>query len=435
MNKTNANCIKEQAPKFITNYQPFELLHKVVPVLMGIFVFFNPFPHTTSIKEVCFYFSVVIVLILLLIKKEVFSFKTPLLLPVGLFAFWAFIGIFFALNKENSIHDFYSHLLRYILLFYILIHFFRSKKDLVNLSWIIIISSSIFSAGAIFYFYYILGHPLSTRFAAVGLEAGLLTQTPVNIIGIITLFATILSLQNLFTETHLQRRLLLVFCLLPLCVAIFLTQTRSTLLALFFSAILLFFNNKKIVIVFLSVMLIITFIGPIKKRMSHVNIYTSLRMGISSITYEITKDYPITGIGFGMQTYGESVDLKAYNDRVPDIRRNYIHTDPHNIVLDIAVRVGFVGLVFFFYIIFIFFRMCWRCITHGKDDFIKNWGRCIASCFIAFFVIGLFQPVFSHMPEVILCIIFSMITVLWRLNNDEFVKSRIHQGSELGIKG
>lgn len=435
MEKINSNHAITQAAKFFAGFQFVDFLYKVVPVLMGIFVFFNPFPHTTSIKEVCFYLSVVIVLILLLIKKEVFSFKTPLLLPVGLFAFWAFIGIFFALNKENSIHDFYSHLLRYILLFYILIHFFKSKKALVNLSWIIIISSSIFSAGAIFYFYYILGHSLSTRFAAVGLEAGLLTQTPVNIIGIITVFAIILSLQNLLTETHFQQRLLLIFCLFLLCAAMFLTQTRSTLLALFLSAILLSFNNKKTIIVFLSVILIITFITPIKNRMSHVNIYTALRMDIHGISFEIIKDYPIAGIGFGMQTYGESIDLKAYDDSVPDIRRNYIHTDPHNIVLDIAVRVGFVGLVFFFYIIFIFFRMCWRCITHGKDDFIKNWGRCIASCFIAFFVIGLFQPVFSHMPEVILCIIFSMITVLWRLNNDEFVKSRIHQGSELGIKG
>ena len=108
MYKILKRSLKPQLAKLKTDFQLFEILNKSIPVLMGIFIFFNPFPHTTSIKEICFYLFVVIVLVLLSFKKTTLSLKSPLLLPLGLFVFWAFLGLFFAVNKENSIHDFFS---------------------------------------------------------------------------------------------------------------------------------------------------------------------------------------------------------------------------------------------------------------------------------------------------------------------------------------
>jgi len=91
---------------------------------MGIFLFFTPFSHTTAIKEICFYLSIFVVLIIICSKKIDFSFKSPLSLPFALFTVWAFIGLFFALYKKNSIHDFYAHLLKYLAIYYIMINFF-----------------------------------------------------------------------------------------------------------------------------------------------------------------------------------------------------------------------------------------------------------------------------------------------------------------------
>jgi hypothetical protein len=110
----------------------FKILNLSVPILMGIFIFFNPFPHTTSIKEICFYGSVIIVLILIYFKKIDFSFRSPLTLPFALFTAWAFIGLFFALDKGNSLHDFRAHLLKYLVLYYILVNFFNSRKPFVG---------------------------------------------------------------------------------------------------------------------------------------------------------------------------------------------------------------------------------------------------------------------------------------------------------------
>lgn len=94
-------------------------------------------------------------------------------------------------------------------------------------------------------------------------------------------------------------------------------------------------------------------------------------------------------------------------------------------VLDVTVRLGFVGLVFSFYIIFVFFKMCRDIIKYGKNNFLKIWGRCFAACFVAVSTIGLFQPIFSHMPEVVFCAIFSMATIIWRLNKEPISKEVI----------
>ena len=169
-------------------------------------------------------------------------------------------------------------------------------------------------------------------------------------------------------------------------------------------------------------MLLIT---PFKNRL--LSIYTNplidFRVGINYHTYEIIKDYPIIGIGFGMETFKESLDLETYHKKVPEkYRENYIYDDPHNIFFDIAVRTGLVGFAFFIYIIFVFIKTCWGCIKYGNDDFIKNWGRCLTAAFVSFLVIGFFHPVLNHMPETILCAMFSMLTIVWRLNNEQISK-------------
>ena len=418
MTKTINSRLKLQ----LSNSQKvFEVLNQSVPVLIGIFIFFNPFPHTTAIKEICFYLAVLIVLILVVFRRGTFIFKTPLMLPFGLFVLWVFIGLFFAVNKENSIHDFYSHLLRYIMLYYILINFFNSKKRLINLSWIIISSATLFSFGGLFYYYFISGHSLTEAFAYD------FSQIPTNFVSFITLFAAILCLQNILSEKHLNRKLIFVGCFNIILLATVMTKARSSIVAAVFAFIVCLINEKRIAIFLVAVFLVIVATTSIKGQFLHRDVISSLRLDIHFITYEIIKDYPIIGIGFGGQTYGQDIDLKAYQKRVPEkFKRITIIYDPHNMLFSVAVRTGIVGLALFLYIIYIFLKICWKTIRYGKDDFIKSWGLAITSAFVAYFIVGLFEPTFSHMQQVVLFTIFSMITILWRLNQGE-AEIRINQ--------
>ncbi len=402
--------IRSQITRTTTPFQFFGLLKQSIPLLLGMLIFFNPFPHTTSIKEICFYLSASIVLVLVVFGRTRFSFRTPLLLPFAFFALWAFLGIFFALDTKNSTHDFYSHLLRYMMLYFMIINFFGSKRHLTGLSWIMVVSATVFSIGAVVYFYAILGHGLSERLVNFD-------QIPCNRISMVAAFAILLCLHLLFTKIRWSYIIVLLFCLIPLSAATILTQTRGTMVAMFLGLIILFFRYKRAMLAFLGVMLIAVATTPIKDRLfdtrtNYPRISTNYR------SFEIIKDYPITGIGFGMQTYATShlISPETYMSQIPPEYWSYeFFSSPHNMLFSIAVRTGLVGLALFLYILSVFVYMCWKLILDRKDDFIKGWGLCILSLSVFFFVVGLFEPVFNHLTETMLFLIFSMATILWRL--------------------
>jgi len=113
-----------------------------------------------------------------------------------------------------------------------------AAKHLLSLSWTIIISSTIFAVGGIIYYYFILGNPLSARFGVNSF-----VQTPVNVIGVISVFAIFLDLNQFSNERHLYRKVFLGFCFIALSMGVFLTQSRSTLIAICVGGI--FFFIKK----------------------------------------------------------------------------------------------------------------------------------------------------------------------------------------------
>jgi O-antigen ligase len=428
--------------------------------LMGIFIFFNPFPHTTSIQEISFYLSVFLVVLGIISKKMPFSFKSPLSLPLVLFTLWAALGLFFALDQENSLHDFYSHLLKYLMLYYILINVFNSRKRLEWLSWVIIISATVFCLGALGYEYLILGATeisarLGTRFV----------HPPTNLIGVITLFAVILSARHLSEKGHpWQYRGLLVFCLLALLAVTVLTQSRSNFVAMGIAAVILLSKYKKVLVAFVLVFALLICLTPVKDRFflsgkSNVGEKYSIlhRISMAYISYEIIKDHPVIGTGFGEKTIQNRkvIDLKRYNARIPKKFRleelaskfldlkvykkqvsmnlgpgecipkdlgiiEFLYKRPHSMFTSIGVRMGLVGLLFFLYLLFIAGKMCWKTMRHGKDAFLEGWGYCVTAAFVMFLVKGSLDPIFAHVTEVVFFTILAMITIVWNLNQRAF---------------
>jgi len=392
-----------------------------VPILMGIFLFFNPFSHTTAIKEICFYFSIFIVLILITFKKIDFSFKSPLTLPFALFTVWASIGLFFALYKENSVHDFYTHLLKYLAIYYIMINFFNSGKRLIILSWIIIVSATIFSIGGLGYFYLVLGNNiLTTRMT--------FQETSINIIGFVSIFALLLSVHLLSRTDLLYKKILLLFSLTVTSIVTVMTLSFGTFLGMILSILVLFPKNKKIV--FLTFLLLATVsiittlkFSPAKSRFSTNFILNKLqneeRIKIWYTYLEIIKDYPISGIGFDMDDVWHDQNLwDKYSARIPSKFRTTTKWVPHNIFLSITVRLGLIGLGLYLYLMFVYIRMSWMVVKHGKGDFIKSWGLCVTGAFVVWFVKGMLEPALSHVPAIINYTIFAMMTILWKFNSE-----------------
>jgi O-antigen ligase len=141
------------------------------------------------------------------------------------------------------------------------------------------------------------------------------------------------------------------------------------------------------------------------------------RFSIALTYIEIVKDYPLVGIGFGMQAYGEDGLLNKYNSRLPIQYRQPVPAKaPHNILIDVAVRTGLLGLCLFLYILFSLVKMAKGLIKNGNSSFLREWGLCLFAAFAAIFIQGLFENTLSGPPAIILYTIMGMMTILWRLN-------------------
>ncbi|HRR42843.1 MAG TPA: hypothetical protein P5244_16545, partial [Syntrophales bacterium] len=142
---------------------PFDHINRLVPVLIGIFVLFISIPHTTAIKEITLYAALFCILVLFFAGQTDFTLNTPLTLPFAFFLVWAVMGVFFSLNKPNTIHDIYAHYLKYLAVFFIVVNFYRTESRFRILVRIVALSAAVFALGGMISFYGIEGRPLSDR--------------------------------------------------------------------------------------------------------------------------------------------------------------------------------------------------------------------------------------------------------------------------------
>jgi O-antigen ligase len=385
-----------------------------VTALLGIFIFFTPIPHTTAIKEICFYSALVITLVLVLSGKMRWSFRSPLAVPFALYAIWAFIGLFFALDKANSIHDFYAHLIKYLILYYLLIHFYNTRGRLVGLSWIIVLSITSFSVLGATYYYGIKGfHLMEDRIDFLEME--------INIIGFPTLFGILLALTLYGWQKRNVLKALLLISIAGIGFVTLLTRSLGTLLGLIFSLATLFPRRKLIVSAIGCLMALLILILPVKARLTPDAVYNKLRtedrVNIWSTYYELFKDYPIMGIGFGQAMWQDKALWDRYASRLP-ANMQTINQDPGNILVSNLVRLGVVGLGLYLYILFAIGKMGWALIRRGRDDFIKDFSLCTTAAFIAYFVKGMFEPGLAHVPALVAFTILAMMTSLWRMQGE-----------------
>ncbi len=400
------------------NEKTYRILETSLIFLIGVHIFFNPFPQLTAIQEISFYGSVLILVVLLSLKKTTFSLKTPLTTPFILFVLWAIFGLFFALNKPNTIHDIYAHLLKYLMVFFLLINYFNSFRHFEILAGLIVLSTTIFASYLLIYFYPILGNPIS-----VNLGFAMPWEIPTNIIGILSLYPVLLAIYMLDLQKEMINKLLVGLALIVLTFTTLATQTRGTILAMFVSIAVCFNTKKHLFLIFLIFLIALSFIMPVKDRLKPAIIYNKIlqddRGQIWYTFWEMIKAHPVTGVGFGMQTYDDEKLLNKYNQLVPSSYRQSVpHKAPHNLIIDITVRTGFIGLALFIFIIYRFLWMIRVTIKNGRTRFVRVWAVGLLAAFAAWLIQGMFENTASGPAAMVLFIILAMMTILWNLREE-----------------
>ncbi len=403
-------------------YRFYVFLFYGVCALVGTYIFFSPFPYTTSLINISFYLAIAIALVLILLKAIPAVIMTPLTIPFTLFFLWSCLSLIWALNFENTLNDVRSHLLNHLILFLLLINFFNSKNRLNLLVWIVVVSAAVFSLVGMFYFYVILGNPITEirlgGFLADGSHVW--TELSVDILGTLTIPAMFFCFYLYRRGARLITQLFLIISAGIIFIATILTQCRGTLVALVLTGIVfLFIKNKKLLPLFsVGIILVIVF-SPYKNRIDTFNLFE--RAKINYVYLQVVKDYPLGGIGFGMRTYNENLDNRAYMNKAPEkLRPSFLTIGPHSWLVDILVRTGIIGLSFFLLILFAFLKMSWQVIKNPRDSMIRDMGVYVSLAFLSYFIVGLAEPVFWASASAMMFYIFAaMMTALWLLNRAE----------------
>jgi O-antigen ligase len=400
----------------------FAALNLSIPFLMGLYVFLTPLP-LSSLSEICFYVSLSFLLVLLVFKKTDFALRSPLTLPFVLFFSWAAFGLFFTLDFHNTLHDLRAHLLKYLIVFYLLVNYFNSQKKMEYLSRIVVASVAVFVIGGIIIFYFIEGNPFHVRFGQNfrAMYTGFMCFT--------TVFAATISLHHMGATSHKAMKVFYAFCFFLLCTATLLNQSRGALIGLFLAiAIMCLHRKNNAIILIVAVVILFSIPGPLD-RIKERGLTRDVRPKMFRLSWEVIKDYPVFGVGYGGEIYRnpDLIDLKTYNKKLPKKYRQKpgrIVNSTHNTFLDVAIRTGLVGLALFCWITLTSFWMLWDVFRRREEEFFRSWAICLFASFTAFMVQAIFNDALYGTQAIAMYVNLAMIAILWNLARKKQTNSR-----------
>lgn len=395
-------------------------LEQALALLTGLFVFLNPFPRATAPKEFAFYGALAVALYLVASGRRKLPWRTPLATPFLLLILWSAGGIVFALDKPNSLHDVLFHLVKYVAVALLLVAVYPTRRQLQTLSWIVILSTAMFVTAAMIHFYLVLDHGFADRlgYSDASSRPGFFEMSS-NYMGFITVFGAALSMNQYLREGRNTIKALLALCFIVTVAATLLTQTRGAVIGLVLA--ILFFgmrNRRELLLAVLLPILVAAFIftgAESRERISMKSLQSNERIGIALMYGEIIKEHPVVGIGFGMERLQNKEFMTPYYERVPEAYRDpAFNMSPHNLYVDITVRIGFVGLLLYGCLIVTAFRMAWRSLGRATGPGARNDALCLVASFGAFLVQAFFADASFGAPAVVFYLHLAMITILWQ---------------------
>ena len=275
------------------------------------------------------------------------------------------------------------------------------------------LSTSIFTIKGMVNFYLIMDHPLSARLIPAD-------GSPINASAIVALFSVFLSLLLLQREKHTSLKLLLSICFTGTLLATILSYTRGVLLALVVSTLVLLFliseNRKKIIVFSLLIAVAVGALystSPWRERLKLAPLMENYRFVIYYTCFEIFKDYPMTGVGFGMKTFEKHM-WHQYNPKLPlkwQVKKPA--QTPHSFFFSILVRLGIVGIGIFGFIFMRIFQMN-RVLLQSTREEVRSWGVYLLVSFIGMLISGLFGSILHGPAAYNVYIVLTMMTVVWQ---------------------
>jgi O-antigen ligase len=324
---------------------------------MACLLFFLPFSGFATLKEILFFLLLFSFAAERLAGRKKMTrislpWKSLLFFIIASFV-WALIALTTAIDPSYSLNEIITKMSKHFLLFF-LSYFIMKEMPVGNIRWLflsILASAVLMSAYACYQFY---ESPLFFINRVHGFTGAFYRLSTLLVLSIPIVIVTAFSFHGWI------KRLSLIF--IPvLFAALFFTFTRAAWIALVaeISLLTIIFSGKKGRIIFVSGLVVLLVIIGLSYRSLIPQQLLSRgseepRIEAVKLSSEIIRKYPLTGIGYGKETFS-----KYY----PDIYVKHAH----NIFLNTAVETGLIGLVLLAAILGIVMKNFLLAIRREKD--------------------------------------------------------------------
>ncbi|MFC1804526.1 O-antigen ligase family protein [Candidatus Omnitrophota bacterium] len=331
------------------------------------------------------------------IKKEALFNKTALNKPLLILFAITVLSLFNTIDLTDSLKGGVFKLLRYILVFFIILQELKDAKHARRAVFSMVFGVVFASLDGIWQV--ATGHDFVRGYEPI-INLGLVRATAsfkdANTFGIyLSAIAPLLLGMTLFYFKRRARALFIALSLLVLLAAL-LTYSRPTLLALY---VALFFlaiarKNKGMIIFLVILTLLSPFLLPasIKEWAGKVE-YNPIRfmcnddrIAIYQHSFNMIKAHPLLGVGANtyMKNYRFYKNSPEYRNIVTS---DYIYA--HNNFLHMAAEIGLAGLAVFFWLLYQLFRQGVNIYRKLQDDYLRVLSLSLSACLIAFLINGL----------------------------------------------
>ncbi len=367
---------------------------KVMRVLLYVLIFFQPFNHFNSFREISFY-CLLLLFVIKLTRGELknIEFKDKTIIAIFIILGWSFLVSISGPYPLESLNAIRKNLLKQIVIFLVIISEFKNLRDLRPLFWIVVSSFAVVTFASIIEnavkdwdTFYKLIPSVSWRSTSTYFFANYADNA--------TFYLPFIIVWLVSVKESLWKKWIGTITLILGSVLVYIYNARTHLLAVVFAIfiILLLTKRYRLVIVFviaaaLSVSIFTTskFDGLSRyKTLLNTDTYTTdkgltNRLGLWQVVIEFIKERPVNGYGYGWKKLAWLVQDKntdefwkarpssAYNYYVEDAQLMYGRVSPHNLVLQIAFEIGIAGLAIYIWLWVTVIVKMYKMIKAGLD--------------------------------------------------------------------
>ena len=362
--------------------------------------------------EAMIYVGILLVLIgwiyRLVKKKSKSILRTPLDLPIIIFAIIGFISTFNSLILKQSLMAIPIFVVGIFLSYYLVLGNITDKKFLKKFILAMILGGTITACLGIF------------QHLIWGVERSYATLIHINTLaGYLTLMIPIV-LSLLFYAPKKGEKILLTFSLITMIICLIFTRSRSGWLALVgaMSFLVIIKKEKRLAIgLILVIIVVVSLLMPSINARLRITFDLTANKGricLAKSALQMIKDYPLTGIG--VNTF-----LHIYPQYQLPEDKELGRPHAHNVFLQIGAEMGLFAIIILLWLLIRVFKIGWKTLRRTKDEYLRALVIGLLASLIAFLISQEFDYMWSR-PN--LFIFFWMLLAMLLVTRNIVLKNK-----------